>query len=455
MPSKLFLKNLTIPSPCSADWNSMKGNDQVRFCEHCELSVHNLSQMTRHQAERLVSRSNGRLCVQFVPDANGTPLLAQAGMKLHRISRRASRIAAGAFTATLSVTSAVANASQSWPAEQACPPAVSQPTTRVGLTGVLVGTVTDQAGAVISGATIALTSDQSGLALYASSDASGQFKIGNLEPGVYRLRIEAPGFAPEDGGAIYVQMRGETRVDRSLKIPVIEASVEVEPGEVVMLSGAVAFVAPSHPFVRAAQEDNLEGLAALISETDVNMRDKRTRTTALEHAVRNANREMVQFLLSAGADPNARDARGQTVLMDLDEEATADLVWDLINSGAKVNLQDKDGNTALMGLASSKNVEAIKALLDAGAGLEVKNQQGRTALMVAAAAGHVNTVRALIIAGADISAIDKEKKDALAHAIEENNKAVIRLLKSRGALETLAQKEEEEEEDEDDEDDEP
>ena len=54
MPRKLFLKNITIPSPCSADWNSMKGNDQVRFCEHCDLSVHNLSQMTRHQAERLV-----------------------------------------------------------------------------------------------------------------------------------------------------------------------------------------------------------------------------------------------------------------------------------------------------------------------------------------------------------------------------------------------------------------
>ncbi|MBC8032193.1 MAG: hypothetical protein H7Z16_19070 [Pyrinomonadaceae bacterium] len=118
MPSKLFLKTLTIPSPCSVDWNSMKGNDQIRFCEHCDLSVHNLSQMTRHQVQRLVARSNGRLCVQYVSDGNGKPLLAQAALKLHRISRRASRIAAGAFTATLSVTSAVAHAS---PNTQSCP----------------------------------------------------------------------------------------------------------------------------------------------------------------------------------------------------------------------------------------------------------------------------------------------------------------------------------------------
>ncbi|HWN11395.1 MAG TPA: ankyrin repeat domain-containing protein [Pyrinomonadaceae bacterium] len=459
MASKLFLKNLSIPSPCEADWNSMKGNDQVRFCEHCELSVHNLSKMTRHQAERLVSRANGRLCVQFVSGENGKPLLAEAGMKLHRISRRVSRIAAGAFTATLSVSSAAAHSYQSCPSRQFNSAAtISQPTSRLGMSSV-VGKVTDQNGAVISGATVALSNDQSKVILYASSDDSGQFKFPNLEPGLYRLRFEAPGFAGEDAGTVYLQATGETRIDRTLKVAELEANLERfsrVSSSFVSGGGVVAFVAPAHPFVRAAQEDNLEGLAALISETDVNMRDTRSRTTALEHAVRNANREMVQFLLAAGADPNAKDATGQTVLMELDEDATVDMVWDLINSGAKVNLQDLGGNTPLMELASSKNVEAIKALLDAGAKLETRNKQGRTALMVAAIAGHVNTVRALILAGADITALDKENKDALAHAIEENNKAVVRLLKSRGALETLAQNEAEEDEDEEDEgDDEP
>ena len=124
----------------------------------------------------------------------------------------------------------------------------------------------------------------------------------------------------------------------------------------------MAVVSPAHPFVKAAQEDNLEELAALISETDVNMRDTRSQTTALEHAVRNANREMVQFLLTAGADPNARDSSGQTVLMDLDEDATADLVWDLINSGAKVNLQDEDGNTRADGAGKHQECRSNKSV---------------------------------------------------------------------------------------------
>jgi hypothetical protein len=50
------LDRLRIASPCKADWNSMIGNDQVRFCEHCHLHVTDLSTMTRQQAMRLVAR---------------------------------------------------------------------------------------------------------------------------------------------------------------------------------------------------------------------------------------------------------------------------------------------------------------------------------------------------------------------------------------------------------------
>jgi hypothetical protein len=454
MPAKLFLKNLTIPSPCNADWNSMRGNDQVRFCEHCDLSVHNLSQLTRNQAQRLVARSNGRLCVRYDLDAKGGPILAPVSQKLYRISRRASRIAAGAFTATLSVTSAMAQSSQGSQSSQSHypgAPSVSQLSGRWGLGSSLVGTVTDQNGAVIPGASVALSCDHLKLDLYTSSDYTGQFRVDSLEAGLYQLRIEAPGFAPEDVGGVYVQAKGETRVDRTLRIAALEASVEIaESGteRFRSMGGAVAYISPAHPFVKAAQQDDLETLASLISGTDVNMRDKRSDTTALEHAVRNANREMVQLLLSAGAKANARDSSGQTVLMMLDGDATSDLVWDLINAGAKVNLKDEGGNTALMEAASSDNLEAVKTLLDAGADLDTKSKQGRTALMLAASGGYVNIVRALILAGADVTAIDKDRKDALAYATEGSHKAVVRLLKSKGAVETVTQAVEEEEEEE-------
>src|SRR5882724_7806253 len=98
MSSKNRLDQIQVASPCTADWESMVGNDQVRFCEHCTLSVHDLSAMTRQKAMRLVGNSRGRLCVRFEHGPDGRPITKEP-TKLHRISRRASRIAAGAFTA--------------------------------------------------------------------------------------------------------------------------------------------------------------------------------------------------------------------------------------------------------------------------------------------------------------------------------------------------------------------
>ena len=177
MASKHFLKNLTIPSPCTADWNSMTGNDQIRFCEHCNLQVHNLSQMTRNQAQRLISRSNGRLCVRYHRDTEGHPRILPIPQKLHRIGRRTSQLAAGAFTATLSITSAVAESSQSRQSENFNGSNVTQ-SDQAGLGSSIVGTIKDPNGAVIAGATVALWNQQSNLVLYTSSDSSGEFRIG-------------------------------------------------------------------------------------------------------------------------------------------------------------------------------------------------------------------------------------------------------------------------------------
>jgi len=86
------LDQITIPKPCDADWDSMTGNEQVRFCEHCNLQVTDLSSMTRQQAMRLVEQSQGRLCVRFTQRPDGRLLTRKMPEKLYRISRRVSRI---------------------------------------------------------------------------------------------------------------------------------------------------------------------------------------------------------------------------------------------------------------------------------------------------------------------------------------------------------------------------
>ena len=66
------LDAISIANPCPADWNKMKGNDEVRFCATCEKNVYNLSGMSRSEAEALILATEGNLCGRFYRRADGT-----------------------------------------------------------------------------------------------------------------------------------------------------------------------------------------------------------------------------------------------------------------------------------------------------------------------------------------------------------------------------------------------
>ncbi len=88
--SASFLDGVEIASPCSADWNSMAGDDRRRFCAQCKLHVHDLSRMTRDEAEELVrGAANGRVCVRLYRRADGTVLTRDCPVGLRRRVRAA------------------------------------------------------------------------------------------------------------------------------------------------------------------------------------------------------------------------------------------------------------------------------------------------------------------------------------------------------------------------------
>jgi len=152
------LDRITVPEPCNADWESMIGNDQVRFCEHCNLHVTNLSSMTRQEAIHFVARSKGRLCVRYLQRPNGGKLTKQMTQQLQRIGWRISRVAAGAFTATLSLSTVAAQSTSSPSGDQNSP--IQMLTQRRHTTNDdgarLSGTLTDPNSAVLPGATVTL-----------------------------------------------------------------------------------------------------------------------------------------------------------------------------------------------------------------------------------------------------------------------------------------------------------
>src|ERR1700760_247626 len=61
-------------------------------------------------------------------------------------------------------------------------------------TGGINGTITDQTGASIAGATITLTSESTGAARTLTASSAGTYALTSLEPGDYDLRVSAAGF---------------------------------------------------------------------------------------------------------------------------------------------------------------------------------------------------------------------------------------------------------------------
>ena len=163
--------------------------------------------------------------------------------------------------------------------------------------------------------------------------------------------------------------------------------------------------------LKAVQDKNAtpkEIQALLNAGADVNAKDKDGYTVLMLAAGDNGNPEVIKLLLNGGADIYAKDNKGNTVLNYAKSDEEKNLIinatrlggatWDLLkavqdknappqkiqallNAGADVNAKDNGGTTALMLAArSNSNPEVIKTLLNAGAELFAKDNKGKTVL---------------------------------------------------------------------------
>jgi hypothetical protein len=79
----------------------MTGNEQIRFCGQCNLNVYNLSGMTKREAEALITRNEGRLCVRYYRRKDGTILTDNCPVGLRALKRRVSRLANAMMSAVV------------------------------------------------------------------------------------------------------------------------------------------------------------------------------------------------------------------------------------------------------------------------------------------------------------------------------------------------------------------
>ena len=88
---------------------------------------------------------------------------------------------------------------------------------------------------------------------------------------------------------------------------------------------------------------------------------------ALERAVRAGDVATVQARLAAGANPNARDATGRTLLMEAAEAGQTDAAKLLISAGADLNASARGFGTALEMAERTGHTDLAAMLLQAGA----------------------------------------------------------------------------------------
>lgn len=458
MPTRAEGLGLSVNSPCTAEWDSMAGNEQVRFCTHCEKSVHNLSAMTRKDALRFVRANAAGVCVRFYSDPRGRTIHTN-DRALYRITRRASKAAAGAFGAAVALGATVFAQTPAGRQEAAA----VRLDTREGAS--LTGTILGPNGAVVAGARVFVYSAKTGDAKSATTDADGVYRIESLTPGSYNVIFSADGFERENVNKVGLQVGVEQRQDVILALPGTKPARIVEPAEEeekeeasdgnascpttageeakpseeastpdeitetplaeenkprvvrAVVMGAISVRIPVNPLVKAVFERNTRAAKNLIAlGADVNVLDKEANTTALMQAVSQNDADLVAALISAGADVNMKDGDGDTALTSLGEGATVALVRTLKAAGAKVNHKNQYGQTPLINAASNDVPEVLKELIEAGAKVNARNKSGRTALMEAAQYGLIENVKLLLNAGADVNIKDGEGETALAFA---------------------------------------
>src|SRR5712692_4605903 len=93
-----------------------------------------------------------------------------------------------------------------------CLPLFSQ-----GVFGRILGTVTDQSGGVISGATVTVVDTERGQTKTLTSNDAGEYNAPNLTPGTYKVRAESKGFKVFERQNILLEVGKEIRVDASLQ----------------------------------------------------------------------------------------------------------------------------------------------------------------------------------------------------------------------------------------------
>jgi len=94
-------------------------------------------------------------------------------------------------------------------------------------TATIAGAVTDPSGAVVAGAKVTVVNVNTSFVYNSVTTAEGTYYIPNLNPGTYRLTIEAAGFRSHVRDGVLLRTEERPRIDVQLEVGTVSESVQV------------------------------------------------------------------------------------------------------------------------------------------------------------------------------------------------------------------------------------
>ncbi|XP_052744086.1 L-asparaginase 1 [Bicyclus anynana] len=168
---------------------------------------------------------------------------------------------------------------------------------------------------------------------------------------------------------------------------------------------------------------NIQSPKKLIEVTD------KVFSALLLYAIEHDDARAVKKMLDMGADVNAENSEGKTVLHEAILKGNVPIIEYLLKNGANVHLKTRCGETPLLTAIHKDDHTVINLLKQCGAHLTNADAKSVAEMLsLAARSGIVNRMESLRIAGADLNASDEIKHTPLHKAVLCNNSDVVRYL---------------------------
>ena len=103
-----------------------------------------------------------------------------------------------------------------------------------GAYGTILGTVTDNSGAVVANAKVDVTNTETGVVAHTKTSSSGDFTVPSLNPGRYSVAVESTGFQKSLTTGVVLTVDQSARINAVLKAGAVSTTIEVNAEAVTL-----------------------------------------------------------------------------------------------------------------------------------------------------------------------------------------------------------------------------